>query len=83
MTRATGKSIWLKGFRRAWKQLTIARGEAKGKQLTFARGEAKGNSQLFPGPTESREPDGFFCWPRDQLLFVLLYHYMPTLNNTS
>ena len=56
------------GFRRAWKQLTIA------------RGEAEGNSQLFPGPTESREPDGFFCLPRDQSLFVLLYHYMPTVN---
>ena len=27
---ATGKSIWLEGFRRAWKQLTIARGEAEG-----------------------------------------------------
>ena len=68
ITRATGKSIWLEGFRRAWKQLTIA------------RGEAEGNSQLFPGPTESREPDGFLCCPRDQLLFVLLYHYMPTMN---
>ena len=29
------------------------------KQLTIARGEAEGNSQLFPGPTESREPDSF------------------------
>ena len=42
------KIYLLDGFRRAWKQLTIA------------RGEAKGNSQRFPGPTESREPDGFF-----------------------
>ena len=40
------------------------------KQLTIARGEAEGNSQLFPGPTESQEPDGVFCWPRDQSLFV-------------
>ena len=55
-------------FRRAWKQLTIA------------WGEAEGNSQLFPGPPESREPDGYFCWPRDQSLFVLLYHYMPTVH---
>ena len=44
---ATGKTIWLEGFSRAWKQFTIA------------RGEAEGNSQLFPGPTESREPDSF------------------------
>ena len=65
------KIYLLEGFRRAWKQLTIG------------RGEAEGNSELFLGPTESREPDGFFCWPRDQSLFVLLYHYMPTLNNTS
>ena len=64
-------SIWLGGFRRAWKQLTIA------------RGEAKGNSQLFSGPTESREPDGLFCWSRDQSLFVLLYHYMPTVNKIA
>ena len=69
--RATGKSIWLKGFRRAWNQLTIA------------RGEAEGNSQLFSGPTESRELDGFFCWPRDHSLFVLLYHYMPTVNKIA
>ena len=66
--RATGKSIWLEGFRRAWKQLTIA------------RGEAEGNSQLFSGQTESREPDRFFCLQRDQSLFVLLYHYMPTVH---
>ena len=45
--RATGKSIWLEGFRQAWKQLTVA------------RGEAKGNSLPFPGQTESLEPDGF------------------------
>ena len=32
--------IWLEGFRRAWKQLTIA------------RGEAEGNSQLLSGLTE-------------------------------
>ena len=38
-----GKSISLDGFRRALKQLTIA------------RGEAEGNSELFSGPTESRE----------------------------
>ena len=71
ITRATGKSIWLEGFRRAWKQLTIA------------QGEAEGNSQLFPGPTGSREPEGFFCWLRDQSLFVLLYHYMPTVHKIA
>ena len=32
--------------------------------------ETEGKSQLFSGPTESREPDGFFCWPRDESLFV-------------
>ena len=50
------------------------------KQLTIARGEAEGNTQLFPSLTEYGEPDGFFCWPRDQSLFVLLYHYMPTVH---
>ena len=70
--RVTGKSIWLEGFRRAWKQLTIA------------RGEAEGNSQLFSGPPESREPDGFFFWPRDKLLFLLLlHHYMPAVNKLN
>ena len=65
------KSFWLEGFRRAWKLLTII------------RGKAEGNSQLLPGPTESREPDRFSCWPRDQSLFVLLYHYMPTVNKIT
>ena len=59
ITRATGNSIWLEGFRRACKQFTTA------------RGEAEGNSQPFPGPTESREQDVFFCWPRDQSLLFL------------
>ena len=45
--------------------------------MTDREGNRKisGNSQLFPGPPESLEPDGFLCWPRDQSLFVLLYHY--------
>ena len=43
---------------RAWKQLTIT--------LSFN----SGNSQLFPGPPESLEPDRFSCCPRDQSLFV-------------
>ena len=64
------------------RKIYLARGIQEGLE-TIARGEAEGNSQPFSGPTESREPDGFFCWPRDQSLFVLLYHYMPTLNNTS
>ena len=51
--------------------------------MTIARGEAEGNSQLLSGPTESREPDRFFCWSRDQSLFVLLYHYMPTVNKIA
>ena len=67
------KPILLEGFRRAWKQ------------MTFARGEAKGNtcSQLFLGPTESREQDGFFCWLRSQSLFISLYHYMPTVHKIA
>ena len=59
------------GFRRAWKQLTTA------------RGKAEGNSQLFPGPTESEDQDRFFCWLGDQPLFVSLYHYMPTVNKIA
>ena len=56
----------------------------------------EGNRKIYPGnsletadycprrsPTESREPDGFFCWSRDQSLFVLLYHYMPTVNKIA
>ena len=56
------------------RKICLARGIQEG--LETVPGEAEGNSQLFPGPTESREPDGFFCCPRDQSLFVLLYHYM-------
>ena len=37
----------------------------------------------FPGLTESREPDGFFWWPRNQSLFVSLCHYMPTVNEIA
>ena len=59
------KIYLLEGFRRAWKLLTIA------------PGEADDNIQLFSGTTESRDPGGFFCWLRNQSLFVLLYHYMP------
>ena len=29
-----------------------------------------GNSQLFPGPPESLQPDRFSCCPHDQSLFV-------------
>ena len=35
----------------------LARGIEK--QLTIAQGKAEINSQLFPGKTESREPDSF------------------------
>ena len=53
------------------RKIYLARGIQEGpEKVTVDRGEAKGNSQLFPGPTESLEPDGFFCWPRDQSLFV-------------
>ena len=38
---ATGKSIWLKGFLKAWKQLITA------------QGEVEGNRQLFSGLIES------------------------------
>ena len=31
--RAPGKSVWFEGFRRAWKQLTIARGEAEARVI--------------------------------------------------
>ena len=33
---------------------------ARGKQLTIVQSEAEGNSQLFPGPTDSRVPDVYF-----------------------
>ena len=58
------------------RKIYLAQGIQEG--LTIARGEAEGNSQLFPGPIESQEPDGLFCWPRDQSLFFiisLLYAY--------
>ena len=58
ITTATEKSIWLEGFSRAWKQLTIT------------LGFASGNSQQIPGPPESLKPDRFSCCPRDQSLFV-------------
>ena len=38
------KIYLLEGFRRAWKQWTIAQGEAEGN-----------SSQLFSGPTESQQ----------------------------
>ena len=58
---ANRKSIWLSEFSQAWKQLTIT------------LGFASGNSQLFPGPPESLEPERFSCCPRDQSLFVYYY----------
>ena len=68
----------------ATRKICLAQGIQESlEQLIIACGEAEGNSQLFPGPTESREPDGFFCWLRDQLLFVLLYHYMPAVNKIA
>ena len=59
------------------RKIYLALGIQEGQETVDYCPEAEGNSQLFPGPTESREPDGIFCWPRDQSLFVLLYHYMP------
>ena len=47
-------------------------------KLTITLGFALGNSQLFPGPLESLEPDRSSCYPRDQSLFV--YYYIPALN---
>ena len=38
--------------------------------VTITLGFASGNSQLFPGPPKSLEPDRFSCCPRDQSLFV-------------
>ena len=43
---------------------------ALGIQSGLETGFASGNSQLFPGPPESLEPDSFPCCPRDQSLFV-------------
>ena len=67
------------------RKIYLARGIQEGLESVdyCPRRKAEGNSQLFPGPTESREPDGFFCWPRHQSLFDLLYHYMPTVNKIA
>ena len=54
---------WINQAYRAWKQLTIT------------LGFASGNSQLFPGPPESLEPDRFSSCPLDQLLFVYYIIY--------
>ena len=64
------------------RKIYLTRGIQEGLETDdYCRGEIEGNiSQLFPGSTESREQDGFFCGARDQSLFVLLYHYMPTVN---
>ena len=65
MKRATGKFIWLEGFRRA-------------------RGEAEGNNQLFPGPTESREPLTDFSVGRGFSYYLFYYyHYMPTVHKSA
>ena len=39
-------------------------------KLTITLGFASGNSQLFPGPPESLEPERSSCCPRDQSLIV-------------
>ena len=38
---------------------------------------------LFLGPTESREPDGFFCWQMYPSLFVFLYHDILSVNEIA
>ena len=53
------------------------------RKIYLARGIQEGLETVdycprFPVPTESGEPVGFLCCPRDQSLFILLYHYMPT-----
>ena len=53
------------------------------RKIYLAQGIQEGLETVDYCPTESREPDGFFCWPRDQSLFVLLYHYMPTVNKIA
>ena len=60
------------------RKIYLVRGIQEGLEIV-ARGLAEGNSQLFPGLTESREPDGVLCCPRDQSLYVLLYHYRYTM----
>ena len=40
------------------------------RKIHLAIGIQEGNSQLFPGPPESLEPDRFSCCPRDQSSFV-------------
>ena len=42
------------------------------KQLTIARGEAEGNSQLFPGQTESREGSVIICF----IFICILSHHV-------
>ena len=53
------------------------------KQLTIPLGFALGNSQQFPGPPESLEPDRFSCCPRDQSLFVYYYRLRKRRMNCS
>ena len=51
--------------------------------MTIALGFASGNSQLFPGPPESLEPDSFPCCPRDQSFFVYCYADDILIRSTS
>ena len=39
--------------------------------VDYYPGFALGNSQLFPGPPESLEPDRFSCCPRDPMSHYL------------
>ena len=54
------------------RKIYLARGIQEGLETVdyCPRRFAERNSQLFPGLTESREPDRFSCCPRDQSLFV-------------
>ena len=53
------------------------------RKIYLARGIQEGLETVDYCPTESREPDGFFCLPRHHSLFALLYHYMPTVNKIT
>ena len=56
------------------RKICLARGiQDSLEQLIVARGEAEGNSQLFPGPTESREQDRFFV---GQGISYYLFYYI-------
>ena len=58
-------------------KINLAGGIQEGlEKLTITLGFALGNSQLFPGPTESREQRWIFLLAEGSVIICLLYHYM-------